>query len=119
MDIKEILRNHYVMPENIRRLAAQASFDLQGGGGCCGEEDYPGFESANEAIADWADKNLPSECWIECGNWVLENEPEGYLERWTDEDGEECEEWVEPCWEDYTYVRSVRREYFGGLADYL
>jgi hypothetical protein len=45
------------MPAHIKLLKGQATFDLMYGPFAVGdEEDYPGFESACEALSEWAEK---------------------------------------------------------------
>lgn len=72
------------------------------------------FEKAcNELCAWWQDQ--PHEVWLDMDcDHVSESEPEG----WTDE---ETGEWQEQAWESWMHfdARSIKREVFGVLAEYV
>lgn len=108
--LDKIVHNHFqkTMPDDIKRLARLANWDLWNGPltYCedCGADDlsdctcdgpYPGFTEASTTVMEWAKENLPHEVYVdlacddECA--VSLQPPQGewdgdeYLEPYTDE----------------------------------
>ncbi len=97
--IKEAVRNHFEVPEDIERLVNLATSDLLWGPIGLDDdwerENYQGFQSACKRIKEYVD-TLPSQLWVDIDcDCVMTREPQG-----EEVDGE----YIEPYWESIYYV---------------
>lgn len=111
------------MPKDIRQLLAMTHYDLNFGpshgyvdgidtANDC-EVQWPGFESACEALKGWCNEMLPSEVWVDTDcDYVSVYEPQG-----EDIDGEYQEPFTENTY--HLTSKEIKRAVFGELGEYL
>lgn len=75
--IKEAVKDYFEkdVPEDIRRLAGQATNDLYFGPYETDEE-YPGFVTAVAAVREWVSDNIPAQVWVDEDGEVFLRDPE-------------------------------------------
>ncbi len=115
-----LIAAHFTLPANIEFYSNAANSDLYNGPRDSYEDDpfpYLGFSHAVKIVGDWADRELPSEIWVDmdCGEVINGCPEEGYT-------NEETGEYIENCL-DHIYhseSRDILRAIFGKeLASYL